>query len=58
MNWACRAHEARKKWSQIIENLDGNESPWRRRHVWKDNIKMDLKQIILYNVGWISGELL
>jgi len=37
----------------LVGKLEGKKQLWRTRRWWKDNIRMDLKEIVLECVVWI-----
>jgi len=45
--------EVRNAYSILIEKLEGKRPLGRPRRRWEDNIRMDLREIVLGDVDWM-----
>ena len=54
MGEACSAYgERRDVYRVLVGNPEGKRPHWRPRRRWKDNIKMDLQEVVYGGVGWM-----
>jgi hypothetical protein len=55
MGGACNTYgERRVVYRVMVGKREGKRPLGRPRHRWKDNIKMDLRQVALWSMGWID----
>jgi hypothetical protein len=54
MDGTCSAHGSDEKCEKIlVQKPGGKRTLGRRRRIWEDNIKMDLREIGFGGVDWI-----
>jgi hypothetical protein len=56
MRWVghvVRMGEVRGAYNILVGRPEGRRPPGRHRHIWDDNIKMDLREIGFGDVDWI-----
>jgi hypothetical protein len=54
VGWTCGTHgEGRGDYSVLVGRLEGKRPLGRPTHMWKDNIKMDLREIGIDGANWI-----
>jgi hypothetical protein len=45
MDGACRVFERKGVYRVLVGKPEGKRPLWRPRHIWEDNIKMDLQKV-------------
>ena len=54
MGGACSAYgERRGVYKVLVAKSEVNRPPWRHRHRWNDNSKMDLQEVGCGGLDWI-----
>jgi hypothetical protein len=54
VGWTCSTHGGgRGVYRVLIRRPEGNRPLGRRRRRWEDNIKLDLREILIDEANWI-----
>jgi hypothetical protein len=54
MDWGCSTNGKYEKCTVLVGNPDGRSSLGRTRCRWKDNVKIDLKEMGWEGVDWMD----
>ena len=55
MGGACSTYaERRSVYRVLVGKSEGKRPLWRPRHIWEDNIEIDLQEVGCWGTGWIK----